>query len=427
MLDIKWIRENPKVLDHNQTKRGAKPISSEILSLDEKNKKLTSELQELQQKRNAISKSLSQVEKNSQEFLKKKEEVGSINQHLEAIKIQQDNIENELKSILHSTPNILADEIPDGKDESQNKVIQVYGDINEFSFQPKSHDILGKQLEMMDFEQTAKISGSRFVTLKKDLAKLERALANYMLDIHVNEFGFEEVSPPLLVNKKAMFGTGQLPKFAEDSFLTTDDKWLISTSEISLTNLAADKIFAEEDLPLRMTAFTPCFRSEAGSAGKDTKGMIRLHQFNKVELVVICSEEQVVSEFDNMLIASKEILSRLKIPFREVLLCAGDTGFSAKRTQDLEVWLPSQKCYREISSRSYFGDFQSRRMKGRYKNSLSERETHFLHTMNGSGLAVGRTIVAILENYQQEDGTIVIPDVLQAHMGKEKIENKGDL
>ena len=429
MLDIKWIRENPDVLDLNQIKRGAAKVSSLIIGLDQENKKLTSDLQDLQQKRNLISKDLANVSKNSTEFEIKKKEVGQINLLIDSIKIKQEEVELKLKDILFSTPNILSSEVPSGKDESCNKILQQCGEIPKFSFQPKSHEILGKQLNMMDFEQTAKISGSRFVTLKGDLAKLERAIANYMLDIHIQEFGFEEVSPPLLVNRNAMFGTGQLPKFAEDSFVTTDDKWLISTSEIPLTNFAADRVFQVNELPLRMTAFTPCFRSEAGSAGKDTKGMIRLHQFNKVELVVVCDEESVEIEFANMLTASKEVLRRLEIPFQEVLLCSGDTGFSAMKTRDLEVWIPSQDCYREISSRSYFGDFQARRMRARYRtDSGSEKEIKYLHTMNGSGLAVGRTIVAILENYQQEDGSIVIPEVIRSYMsGQIKIENKGGL
>ncbi len=427
MLDIKWIRENPEVLDNNQINRGGEKISSELLALDAELRKTQNLLQSLQQDRNGYSKSLASVAKNSDEFNEIKNKVVEINDQIKNLKEKEDETSLKLNNILNNIPNILASDVPLGKGEEDNKEIAVYGDIKEFSFEPKPHYELGENLGMMDFEQTAKISGSRFVTLKRDLVKLERAIANFMIDLHVKEFGFEEMSPPLLVKSNAMFGTGQLPKFAEDSFCTTDEKWLISTSEISLTNMAADKITMGDELPLRMTAYTPCFRSEAGSAGKDTRGMIRLHQFSKVELVTICKQEDNELEYSNLLAAAKEVLNRLQLPYREMLLCSADIGFSAKKTIDLEVWLPSQNCYREISSCSYFEDFQARRMKARYKENFNDKETKFVYTMNGSGLAVGRTLLAILENYQQEDGSIVVPDVLQDYMGNQQVICKGDM
>lgn len=430
MLDIKWIRENPQILDNNQLKRGQEKISEKILQLDKEKRAIISLLQALQQDRNSFSKNLAAIDKNSEEFGKLKERVQEINSQIQHKKERQIEIESELDKILANIPNILAADVPIGKNEFNNKEIAVHGNIRQFDFRPQPHFELGEKLGLMDFEQTAKISGSRFVTLKKDLAKLERALANFMLDIHVNEFGFEEVSPPYLVRSSAMFGTGQLPKFSEDSFCTTDNKWLISTSEISLTNMVADTILIRDQLPIRMTAYTPCFRSEAGSAGKDTRGMIRLHQFSKVELVTICTPENNHIEFENLLAAAKEVLHRLGLPFREILKCTEDTGFSAHKTIDLEVWTPSQNCYREISSCSLFNDFQARRMKARYKDEQSSKDTNFVYTINGSGLAVGRTIVAILENYQEYDGSIIIPEALQEYMsGQQKIKltDKGDL
>lgn len=420
MLDIKWIRENPEILDNNQIKRNLEKISQKILELDAENRSMIATLQRLQQDRNNFSKSLASIEKNSQEFIDTKNRVQQINQEIETVKETQNKTESELNAILANAPNVLDYEVPIGKDEDDNKVLATHGTIPQFDFTPKPHEEIGEQFGMMDFEQAAKISGSRFVILKKDLAALERALANFMLDVHTKEFGFEEVAPPYLVRSASMFGTGQLPKFAEDSFVTTDGKWLIPTSEISLTNMVADKILLKEQLPIRMTAFTPCFRSEAGSAGKDTKGMIRLHQFNKVELVTICNQENNEIEFGNLLAAAKEILIRLGLPFREVLLCTGDTGFGAKKTVDLEVWMPSQNRYREISSCSMFGDFQARRMKARYKEHIQDKDTSFVYTMNGSGLAVGRTLVAILENFQEKDGSITIPSALVGYMGKQQ-------
>lgn len=420
MLDIKWIRENPEILDNNQIKRNLEKISTTVLKLDAENRAMIGTLQSLQQDRNNFSKSLASIAKNSKEFADTKNQVQQINQEIDASKEKQSKIEEELNAILTNMPNILDIAVPIGRDENDNKVIASHGEIPQFDFTPKSHEELGEQFGMMDFEQAAKISGSRFVILKKDLARLERALANFMLDVHTKDFGFEEVAPPYLVQSSSMFGTGQLPKFAEGSFITTDGKWLIPTSEVPLTNIVADSILLKEQLPIRMTAYTPCFRSEAGSAGKDTKGMVRLHQFNKVELVTICNQENNEIEFGNLLAAAKEILIRLGLPFREVLLCTGDTGFGAKKTIDLEVWLPSQNCYREISSCSMFGDFQARRMKARYRNSAQDKETSFVYTMNGSGLAVGRTLVAILENFQEKDGSVAIPAALVGYMGKQQ-------
>ncbi len=297
--------------------------------------------------------------------------------------------------------------------------MRTWGTPKDYSFTPKAHYDLGESLGLMDFETAVAMSGSRFVLLKKDLARLERALAHFMLDTHTQKFGYEEVSPPLLVKPHALYGTGQLPKFGEDAFQTTDDRWLIPTGEVPLTNIAADKIYAHEELPLRYVAYTPCFRSEAGAAGKDTRGMVRLHQFNKVELVSFVPPYLAQEEHERMLGAAEHILKELSLPYRVMLLCSGDTGFHSQKTYDLEVWLPGQNAYREISSCSVFGDYQARRLKARYR-PLSEgkkSKPDFIHTLNGSGLAVGRTLVAVLENYQQEDGSIMIPEVLRPYMG----------
>jgi seryl-tRNA synthetase len=424
MHDINWIRANPKDFVANLAKRGEKIEIDQILDLDQKRRKLIAELQSLQQTRNEKSKTIGLIkDKKSTEFEKAKESVQEINDKIHTIKTKEQQLETKLAEILNAIPNLVAEDVPVGKDEKHNVVIDKWGEPQKFSFTPRHHFELGEKLGMMDFAQTAKISGSRFVTIQSDLARLERALAHFMLDVHIKEFGFTEVSPPVMVKSNAMYGTGNLPKFGEDAFETKDGFWLVPTSEVFLTNLVAGRILDQDQLPIRYTAYTPCFRSEAGSACKDTRGMIRLHQFSKVELVTITTEEHHLSEYEHLIKAAEEILKRLELPYQKVLLCTGDTTFSATKTCDLEVWLPGQNCYREISSCSVFNQFQARRMKARYRQQ-GEKETQFVYTMNGSGLALGRTIVAIMENYQNEDGSINIPTILHSYMdGKTVITN----
>jgi seryl-tRNA synthetase len=313
-------------------------------------------------------------------------------------------------------PNLPAADVPQGADENDNVEIKVWGEIPKFTFTPLSHDAIGAKLGLMDFEGAAKLSGARFVVLKGALARLERALAQFMLDFHTQENGYTEMATPVLVKEEALYGTGQLPKFAEDLFRTTGSHWLIPTAEVTLTNLVADSILDESQLPVRMTAQTACFRSEAGSAGRDTTGMIRQHQFQKVEMVSIAHPEQSAEEHERMTRGAETLLERLGLPYRRILLCTGDMGFSSNKTYDLEVWLPAQDRYREISSCSNCGDFQSRRMKARFKGA-GDKNTRFVHTLNGSGLAVGRTLIAVLENYQQIDGSVMVPVALHPYMG----------
>lgn len=423
MIDIKWIRENPKDFDEALKKRGLDSLSQKILELDEKSRHQIGKIQELQQKRNEIAKSLGAIaDKKGEEFQNARKEAEELKKKLSNL---QDNTEteDELKDILDRIPNIVDEQVPMGVDEEDNKLVKTHLEPTAIE-NPKEHYQLGEDLGMMDFETTVKMSGSRFVTLKGDLARLERALVNFMIDIHTSEFGFEEISPPALVRPNAMYNTGQLPNLADDSFVTTDDYRLIPTGEVPLTNMVADKIVAREDLPMRMTAHTPCFRSEAGSAGRDTHGMLRVHQFSKVELVTISAADESEDEHQHMLEAAETILQRLEIPYRVMLLCSGDIGFAAKRTYDIEAWMPGQNKYREISSVSNCGDFQARRMKGRYREMM-QKETTFLHTLNGSGIALGRCIIAIMENYQNPDGSIRIPHALMPYMnGKTVIEKK---
>ena len=417
MHNINYIRENSQEFDAAMQKRGGEKIAEKILFLDKEVREKKGLLQSYAEQVNLLSRQIGIVKskgKDATELLMGAEEIKKKISSLEGSTVEKD----ELHKILSSLPNILADDVPFGKTENDNQEIRKWGVPKEFSFPIKDHTELGENLQMMDFKKAAQISGSRFVILKKDLAKLERALANFMLFIQ-EENGNEEISPPLLVNSAAMFGTTQLPKFAEDAFQTTDNKWLISTSEISLTNMVREEILEKEELPKRFCAFTPCFRSEAGAAGRDTRGMIRLHQFNKVEMVSITESEKSEEEHQRMLKIAEDILQKLELPFRTSLLCSGDTGFGAKKTYDLEVWLPSEKNYREISSISNCGDFQARRMNARYKDD--DKKNHFLHTLNGSGLAVGRTLVAILENYQRADGAITIPKALVPFMNGQEI------
>jgi seryl-tRNA synthetase len=414
MIDIKWIRDNLEKFDQQLAMRGIDSMSSIIANLDKQKRENITTTQKLQQEKNAKSKQLSHFQdKGSEEFQSIAKEVQTINQAIVQIE-SNDNTTKELSHLLSNLPNILMSEVPYGTDETMNKLVKSWGN-------PRNHDgclehfEIGHNLGMMDFEQTAKISGSRFVTLKADLAKLERALVNFMIDIHTKEFGFLEVSPPYLVRPNAMYNVGQLPKFDQDSFETTTNYRLIPTAEVSLTNMVEDSILPRESLPIRYVAHTPCFRSEAGSSGKDTKGMFRVHQFSKVEMVIITTPDESAQEHEYMLQCAEVLLQRLELPYRVMLLCSGDTGFSSSKTYDIEVWLPGQNKYREISSCSNCTDFQARRMNARYKEFGSSANT-FVHTLNGSGLPIGRTIIAILENYQNSDGSVTIPNGLVDYM-----------
>lgn len=416
MLDLKAIRETPQVVDRALARRGISLAATNLLSLETKRRDQQTVLQQIQARRNDISRQVGEMKRRGENADALMAEVASLKDQMAVAETEEKKLSDALEAELSRLPNMPADDVPDGKDETANTVVRTVGQLRNFSFTPREHDELGSQLGLMDFETAAKISGARFVVLKGALARLERALASFMLDLHTREFGYTEVAPPLMVRDESLYGTGQLPKFADDLFQTTAGLWLIPTAEVSLTNLSADTIIDEEKLPIRVTAYTPCFRSEAGAAGKDTRGMIRQHQFTKVELVSITHPDKSDEEHERMTSCAEEILKRLELPYRVLLLCTGDMGFSARKTYDLEVWLPGQKKYREISSCSNCGDFQARRMKARLRPAGS-KNTRFVHTLNGSGLAVGRTLVAVLENYQQEDGSITIPTILRPYMG----------
>jgi seryl-tRNA synthetase len=414
MHDIKALRTNPELYRQKFALRGCDAIIDEIVTLDAQNRAFITQSQELQSERNQLSKEIGHLMANKETLAAEemKQQVAVIKDKITEIEAQQGNIAEKIYGFLTQTPNTLAGDVPVGTDENDNLEIRKHGILPKFEFTPLEHDVLAEEFAM-DFESAAKISGARFVYLKGNLAKLERALGNFMLDIHTEEFGYTEINPPLLVKENALFGTGQLPKFEADLF-KADNHYLIPTSEVPLTNLVRESLLSEDDLPMRFTALTPCFRSEAGSAGKDTRGMIRQHQFSKVELVSIVPPEYSELEHERMLTCAETILQKLELPYRVVLLCSGDTGFSAQKTFDIEVWLPGQNKYREISSVSNCGDFQARRMNARYKTKNGDNK--FVHTLNGSGLAVGRCLVAILENYQQADGSVLIPKILQPYM-----------
>ena len=415
MHDIKKIRENPSDLDELLAKRKHPPVSNQIIELDEKNRKIIGELQVIQEERNTKSKLIGEYAANGKndEAAKLKAEVASLKDKMQDLENSQREKQKELNTFLSSLPNNPADDVPVG-DESLNKEIKLEGTKKEFSFTPKEHDELGENLNMMSFEQATKISGARFVVQSGLIARMERAISNFMLDLHTNEFGYTEMNVPILVKDQSVYGVGQLPKFKDDLFKTTDDYWLIPTAEVPLSNMTRESIIDILDLPKRYVSHTPCFRSEAGAAGKDTRGIMRQHQFYKVELVSLTSESQSKDEHERMLSCAEEVLKRLNLHYRVVILSSEDMGFAAQKTYDIEVWLPGQNAYREISSCSNCGDFQARRMNSRYKEG---KETKFLHTLNGSGLAVGRTLISILENYQNEDGTIQVPDALIPYMG----------
>lgn len=418
MLDIKWIRENAAALDAALNKRGAAPLSETLIALDEKRRSVVSALQELQSRRNTASKEIgaAMAQKNSELADKLKAEVAELKNTLPEMEEQERELSAALTDALSRIPNIPLDDVPVGSDEKDNVVKHVWGAKPSWTHQPKEHFEIGEALGWMEFEGAARIAGSRFTILKGQLARLERALGQFMLDIHTTEHGYTEIQPPLLVRDDAMFGTGQLPKFAEDLFRTTDGRWLIPTAEVPLTNLVREDILDQEKLPLRFTALTPCFRSEAGSAGRDTRGMLRQHQFMKCELVSITDAESAIDEHERMTACAEEVLKRLGLHYRVMTLCTGDMGFGARKTYDIEVWLPGQDAYREISSCSVCGDFQGRRMNTRYRGK-DDKSTKFVHTLNGSGIAVGRALIAVIENYLNEDGTVTIPDVLLPYMG----------
>ena len=435
MHDIKLIRDDPSAFDNGLKRRGLPPQSPDVLKRDAELRALLVRLQTAQARRNEASKLIGQAKAKKDEAQAQAlmAEVAGLKDEIQRGEEEQRKLEAAVSEVLATIPNLPAPDVPDGADEKANREIRRVGAKLGINFKPKEHFDLGEKLGQMDFEAAARMSGARFVVLRKGLARLERAIAQFMLDLHTEHFGYTEVSPPLLVRDQTMFGTAQLPKFFEDQFATytpsalqeskfeknigdPERYWLIPTAEVSLTNLVREQILDGDKLPFRFTAFTPCFRAEAGAAGKDTRGMIRMHQFSKVELVSITTPEQSAEEHERMTSCAEEVLKRLNLHFRTMLLCTGDMGFASKKTYDIEVWLPGQDAFREISSCSNCGDFQARRMNARYRPA-GEKSTRFVHTLNGSGLAVGRTLVAILENYQQADGSIAVPDALKPYMG----------
>ena len=417
MHDLKYIRENPEAFDAALARRGAAASSAAILALDEKRRAVQTELQAGQARRNEASKAIGAAKGKGDEATAQAlmAEVAVLKEKLPLLEESDREIAAELDALVAVLPNLPADDTPDGADESDNVELSRWGTARDFSFAPRDHADLGPALGL-DFETGVAISGARFTFMRGQMARLNRAVGQFMLDCQTGNYGYTECVTPYLVRDEAVFGTGQLPKFAEDLFRTTDGRWLIPTSEVSLTNSVREQILTEDALPMRMTALTPCFRSEAGAAGRDTKGLIRQHQFEKVELVSITRPEDSALEHERMVEAAEQILQKLELPYRKMLLCTGDMGATARKTYDLEVWLPGQGLYREISSCSNCGDYQARRMNARYRPAEG-KGTEFVHTLNGSGLAVGRTLVAIIENYQQEDGSVTVPAVLLPYMG----------
>ncbi len=416
MFDIRRIRESPEAFDAGLEKRGLEPQAAALLHLDERYRACQTELQTHQTRRNEASKAIGGAKAKGEDASGLIAEVGVLKERIRAGEKRGRELAVALSELLSSLPNLPAEDVPVGPDEAANVEVARWGEAPRFDFAPRQHFELGEALGLMDFEIAAKLSGSRFVVLKGALARLERALAAFMLDMHTTEFGYTEIAPPLLVRDHTAYGTGNLPKFADDLFRTTDDYWLIPTAEMPLTNLVRNSILDGEQLPLRFTAHTPCFRSEAGAAGKDTRGMIRQHQFSKVELVSIAHPNESDSELERMRGAAEEVLRRLGLHYRVVVLSSGDMGFAARKTYDIEVWLPGEHAFREISSCSICGDFQARRMNARFREA-GEQGARYVHSLNGSGLAVGRTLIAVLENYQGHDGTVVIPEALRPYTG----------
>ena len=416
MHDIRLIRDDPAAFDAALAKRGVAPQSASLVTLDEQRRATIADSQTAQTRRNELSKAIGQAKAQKDEAKAQAlmAEVASLKEALPTLEADEARLGGELQAMLAAIPNLPATDVPEGGGEDDNALVHTRGTPTTFAFAAREHDAIGPAIGL-DFETGAAMSGARFTLVRGPAAKLQRALGHFMLD-HVAEAGFEQVSPPLLVRDEAVFGTGQLPKFSEDLFRTTDGRWLIPTAEVSLTNIVREQILAEAELPLRFTALTPCFRSEAGAAGRDTRGYIRQHQFDKVEMVSIVTPDMSEAEHERMTACAEGVLDALQLPFRRMLLCTGDMGFTAARTYDLEVWLPGQARYREISSVSTCTDFQARRMNARYRPE-GEKGTRFVHTLNGSALAVGRTLVAVLENYQQEDGSVAVPAVLQPYLG----------
>jgi len=418
MHDIRFIRDNPEVFDRGLARRGLTPLAQHLLKLDEQRRALITQLEQAQARRNAASKEIGEAKKNKDEARAAAlmTEVAGFKTTIPAMEAQEREVSGALDKELAQIPNLPLDDVPDGKDEHDNVLYRTFGEKRDYAFTPKQHFELGEALGQMDFELAARLSGARFVVLQKGLARLERALGQLFLDLHTSEHGYTEVSPPLMVRDHVMFGTAQLPKFAEDQFRTNMDLWLIPTAEVPLTNLVRETILDQEQLPIRLTACTPCFRAEAGAAGRDTRGMIRQHQFTKVELVSITTPEHSLAEHERMLECAEKVLQKLDLHYRVMTLCTGDMGFASRKTYDIEVWLPGQNMYREISSCSVCGDFQARRMDARYRGKDGKVRGH-VHTLNGSGVAVGRALIAVMETYQNADGSITVPEVLRPYMG----------
>jgi seryl-tRNA synthetase len=432
MHDIKWIRENPEAFDRALMRRAPefKGTAQRLISIDEHRRAAIQKAEAALARRNAASREIGAAKKSNEEETAQRllAEVARLKDELPKLEAASKEASEALDKALAEIPNLPLDEVPDGHDETANVEHHHFGAKRNYGFKPEQHFDLGEGLGQMDFETAAKLSGARFVVLKKGLARMERALGQFMLDLHATEHGYTEIAPPLLVNEHTPFGTGNLPKSADDMFCTREGLWLIPTAEVPLTNLVRESIVDEAILPLRLTACTPCFRAEAGAAGKDTRGMIRQHQFTKVELVSITTPDNSKDEHERMLACAEEVLRRLELHYRVVTLCTGDMGFAAQKTYDIEVWLPGQNAYREISSCSICGEFQARRMNARYrsKDRQGDRQVRHVHTLNGSGVAVGRALIAVLETYQQQGGSIAVPDALQGYMGGLKtIERNG--
>ena len=425
MFDIKWIRENPDAFDDGMKRRGLAAMAHDLIARDKTRREIATRAQDIQAERNKLSKEIGQAKARGEDAADIMRQVSESKDTQAAAEEEARKADAELNDILAGIPNLPFDDVPVGPDESANVEVRKWGELPTFDFEPKEHFDLGEALGLMDFETAARISGARFVLLSGHLARLERALAAFMLDHNTGDYGYTEVNPPALVNDATMYGTGQLPKFAEDLFRTEQGYWLIPTAEVPLTNIAAGHIIDDEYLPRRYTAMTWCFRSEAGSAGKDTRGMIRQHQFTKVEMVSVTKPEESEAEHERMTQCAEDILQTLGLAYRTVVLSTGDMGFGARKTYDIEVWLPGQNQYREISSCSNCGDFQARRMNTRCRPK-GEKATRFVHTLNGSGLAVGRTLVAVLENYQQADGSVVIPEALRPYMNGLEVIGRDD-
>ncbi|GER01325.1 serine--tRNA ligase [Iodidimonas gelatinilytica] len=416
MLDISLFREDPEAIDAALARRGVAPVGAKVAALDSRRRALLTDIQKAQAERNETSKGIGLAKREGRDAQDLMDAVSALKEKMAGLEADERAVAAELDDLLLGIPNVPLDDTPDGADEADNVQVRVHGEKPHFSFAPKEHFELGEALGLMDFEVAARLSGSRFVVLKGGLARLERALGQFMLDLQTTEHGYEEVATPYLVRSDALIGTGQLPKFSEDLYRAGDEHWLIPTAEVTLTNLGREHILTEEDLPIRVTALTPCFRSEAGAAGRDTRGMLRQHQFSKVELVSVTTPEDSRAELDRLVGCAEEVLKRLGIAYRVMRLCTGDMGFSAQATFDIEAWLPGQNTYREISSCSLCGDFQARRMRMRSRGK-AEKKTRFPHTLNGSGLALGRTLIAVMETYQNEDGSITVPEALKPYMG----------